>query len=316
MSTLPRIVIDDHFLCARSSSNNCFTFDGKLPAADATALDQTTTQVESDSWSVRFSGTAINVIGLTNCETPPCAFDLQVDGGPVTRASSSSFTNILQLTAAQLGNQTLNHTLTVSNSSDTSLIIDCAIVDAPLDTPLQGNSAGQLWADINNTAIAYHGAWNKVFDPGSEDEIMQTNTVGDSFSFDFIGDSELITSNRTILTPALGDSVVVIGVTVQGSVSLNVTIDNGARQGFIGNPHVSPNPFFIYYDSNSSLAHAQHHIEVTVTEQQFFEFRGIFGLNDILAEYLGSFAEYFGSSAEYLGSFDNILVAQFPQPLI
>ncbi|KAJ7184939.1 hypothetical protein C8R46DRAFT_468545 [Mycena filopes] len=275
LSTPPQILIDDNFLCAGSSSNNCFTYTGAQWGASTVpeALDQTlhglglSVNFAANAWSVRFSGTAINVFGHALCDAPPCQFDLQVDGGPVRRESSPSYENIVQLTADQLGNQSQNHTLTVSNMNTHALTIDYAIVDAPLDTLLQGQSAGQLWADLTNTAIAYHGAWNKVFDATAGAEVMQSNTVGDSLSFDFVG-----------------YSLVVIGktsTTVQGNVSLEVTVDNDAPspQNFISDGRgVSSNSFYSYYNSNSSLAPAQHRVEITVTEvteQQVFDFRGM-----------------------------------------
>ncbi|KAJ7155609.1 hypothetical protein C8R46DRAFT_1356085 [Mycena filopes] len=277
LSTPPQILIDDAFLCGELSSNNCFLYTGTQwtgATKKVLALDQTVHSLPAnfsptDTWSVRFSGTAINVFGSTACEATPCTFDLQVDGGPITRESTSSFASILQLTADQLGNQSPNHTLTVSNMSHPQLptAIDYAIVDAPLDTPLHGQSAGQLWADINNSAIVYHGAWHKGIEGIFNAEIMQTDTVGDSLSFDFIG-----------------DSIIVIGVatpSVQGNVSLEVIIDNSAPwpQGFISNGRgLIPDPLFIYFNSNSSLTPAQHHVEITVaglTGQQVFEFRGM-----------------------------------------
>ncbi|KAJ7155605.1 hypothetical protein C8R46DRAFT_1295346 [Mycena filopes] len=260
ISTPPQIVIDDNFLCEGSVSNNCFTFGGEsLGGPTFGTLDQTL-HIADGSWSVSFSGTAINVFGTSICNGSVCRFDLQVDGGPATHESSPSWdANILQLTANQLGSQSPNHTLRVSNMSDPSANIDYAIVDAPLDTELLGKSAGQLWVDIHNTAITYHGAWHKVLNDNSGAEGMQSNTVGDSLSFDFIG-----------------DSIVVLGqadTSVQGSVSLDVTVDNGAPspQGFISDPHTDSN-------CNSSLAQAQHHVEIkvtAVTKSQVFDFRGM-----------------------------------------
>ncbi|KAJ7177182.1 hypothetical protein C8R46DRAFT_49130 [Mycena filopes] len=276
LSTPPQILIDDNFLCSDSSSNNCFTYTGTrwTGSTDPMALERTVHILHAatanssviNNWSVRFSGTAIKVFGLIDCDNPPCRFDLQVDGGPVTlERPEASLENILQLGADTLGSQSRNHTLTISNSS--RVRIDYALVDAPLETPLQGMSAGQLWADLNNTAVVYSGAWHKFYNAKVGGESMQSNTVGDSLRFDFIGDSIAVIGRADPSFP--------------GSVSLNVSVDDGppSFHGFTSDQQTPANltSFYIYYTDNS-LAPAQHHVEITVavvTGQQFFDFQGM-----------------------------------------
>ncbi|KAJ7124595.1 hypothetical protein C8R43DRAFT_1147263 [Mycena crocata] len=68
---------------------------------------------------------------------------------------------MFQLGPDKIGNDSSTHTLTISNTTN-HLLVDYALVDAPLGTPLLGQTSGQLWVDIDNTAIAYatyQGGW-------------------------------------------------------------------------------------------------------------------------------------------------------------
>ncbi|KAJ7155595.1 hypothetical protein C8R46DRAFT_1295309 [Mycena filopes] len=150
MSTPSQLVIDDNLLCTESSSNNCFAYTGTQWTGDTDpqAVNQTVHTLPvnasaTNAWSVRFSGTAINVFGIIGCQNPPCNFDLQVDAGPVTHElPAPSFKNILQLGADTLGNQTANHTLVISDSSHVR--IDYALVDAPNGTTTASTTTTSL----------------------------------------------------------------------------------------------------------------------------------------------------------------------------
>jgi hypothetical protein len=158
--------------------------------------------------------------------------------------------------------------------------VDYALVDAPLDTPLQAQTSGQLWVNINNTAVTYQGGWRKFYNFAKGSESMQGSTVGDSIGFDFIGERHIHPIHISSLAVE-GDSILVLGLTdtsFPGSVSVNVSVDNLApsSQGFFNSPSSSSNSFFIYYN-DSSLSPAQHHIQITVasiTGGQFFDFYG------------------------------------------
>ncbi|KAJ7164501.1 hypothetical protein C8R46DRAFT_1352217 [Mycena filopes] len=85
ISTSTQIVMDDNFRCGGSDSSFCCTNDGDDWTEDREtlgAVEQTVHMLNADSpntnsWSVTFS---VQI----DCDTPPCEFDLQVDGEPVT----------------------------------------------------------------------------------------------------------------------------------------------------------------------------------------------------------------------------------------
>ncbi|KAJ7353054.1 hypothetical protein DFH08DRAFT_855841 [Mycena albidolilacea] len=287
MSTPPQIVIDDSVLCGAASSNNCFTFTGAQWGESTTQPDvfQRTMHVVSENskrvgYSVTFSGTAIEVFGQTNCAAPPCDFDFSLDGArPIHTSHQPTLRSIFQLGPDSIGNSSATHTLTISNTTS-YFLVDYALVDAPLDTPLQAQTSGQLWVNINNTAVTYQGGWRKFYNFAKGSESMQGSTVGDSIGFDFIGERHIHPIH--ISSSAVeGDSILVLGLTdtsFPGSVSVNVSVDNLApsSQGFFNSPSSSSNSFFIYYN-DSSLSPAQHHIQITVasiTGGQFFDFYG------------------------------------------
>ncbi|KAJ7190276.1 hypothetical protein GGX14DRAFT_701847 [Mycena pura] len=285
MTTPPQIVIDDDFLCGSSATHNCFTFSGtdwmKSSVTNVFQQTQTIHSAENSSYgySVAFSGphfthipdmianysagTAIEVFGQLACNITPCTFDVSLDGAPPSTISHvETHRSIFRLGADEIGNASTMHTVEISNTTD-RLLVDYAFVDAPLDTPLPGQTAGQLWVNINNTAITYHGAWNKFYNVNTDCESMQGITVGDSVGLDFIGDSIVVLGH--------------VDASVPGSVAVNVTVDDlePSTRGFISGNSGS-NDFFIYYRDDSLLP-AQHHIHVTIvaiTQVQFFDFFG------------------------------------------
>jgi hypothetical protein len=211
MSTPPQIVIDDAVLCGEPPTNNCFTFTGTQWGVSTTqegVFQRTMHAVNESSNGIgysamfsgegasttleiaaeNFTGTAIEVFGQLDCAKPPCDFDFSLDGGLLTRWSHQPTSrSIFQLGQGKISNTSATHTLKISNTTG-YLLVDYALVDAPLDTPLQGQAAGQLWVDINNTAVTYNGAWNKFYNSEKDCESMQSKTVGDSIDFDFIGE--------------------------------------------------------------------------------------------------------------------------------
>ncbi|KAJ6552031.1 hypothetical protein DFH09DRAFT_1086155 [Mycena vulgaris] len=207
------------------------------------------------------TGTAIEVFGQFSCNIPPCKFDFSLDGAPPRTVSHvETFRSIFRLGADEIGNASTMHTVEISNTTN-DFVMDYALVDAPLDTPLPGQTAGQLWVNINNTVITYHGGWNKFYNAERDCESMQSTTVGDSVGLDFIRDSIVV----------LGQ----VDASFPGSVAVNVTVDDfvPSTRSFVNS---SSNNFFIYY-SDYSLSPAQHHIQITVvtiTQVQFFDFFG------------------------------------------
>ncbi|KAJ7844725.1 hypothetical protein B0H14DRAFT_2585035 [Mycena olivaceomarginata] len=287
MSTPPQIMIDDAVLCGKPPINNCFTFTGAQWDVSTTqqGVFQRTMHVVNESssgigYSVTFSGegasttlemaadnstgTAIEVFGQLECAKPLCDFDFSLDGEPLTRWSHEPTSrSIFQLGQGKISNTSATHTLKISNTTS-YLLVDYALIDTPLDTPLQGQAAGQLWVNINNTAVTYNGAWNKFYNSEKDCESMQSKTAGDSIGFDFIGDSILVFGQTDNSFP--------------GSVSVNITVDDlsPTTQGFLNSPGSTSDSFFIYYN-NSSLSSSQHHIQITVatiTEVQLFDFFG------------------------------------------
>ncbi|KAJ7192772.1 hypothetical protein C8J57DRAFT_1548662 [Mycena rebaudengoi] len=179
MSTPPQVVIDDASICDSSASRSCFTFTGRQWAVQSDNPDTflRTTHFGSGNfdnfvYSVTFTGTAIEIFGQIHCEAPPCEFYFSLDGEPPTRGSNEeTFRSIFRLGAEKIGSTPSTHTFRISNTTS-SLVVDYALVDEPLNTPLEGK--GNLWANINNTAVVYHGAWNKFYNTEKTGESMQS----------------------------------------------------------------------------------------------------------------------------------------------
>ncbi|TFK97175.1 hypothetical protein BDV98DRAFT_272833 [Pterulicium gracile] len=177
-SIQPQIYVDDKSACSAFRTTNCFAFQ-------RCSIDGHYTLCNGTDWtaSLTFTGTGVEVWGVTECGNDPCLWTL--DG--TTRAGDAipdgSYRELAFVAKDLDGGPTAKHVLIFSASAvpKVSLRVLSARIFADSATSLHPED--RIWVPSCYEQVRYVGRWNT-----SLDGFQQTSEEGASVNVAFLGD--------------------------------------------------------------------------------------------------------------------------------
>lgn len=172
------IYVDDRVTCSANRPTNCFVFEGCV-------LDGFYTSCNGTDWSasMRFTGTGVEIWGVSQCADDPCLWT--VDGD--TRAGDVLRDNVyreLAFVSKDIeGGPIDEHVLALSSlaSPKVSLLrIMSAQIYTDSITPL--HSGDRIWVPSGMEQVRYDGRWET-----DQDGFQQTSEEGASVTVAFVG---------------------------------------------------------------------------------------------------------------------------------